>query len=286
MEYNRKKQSLKVSPTLHTKPRRSLKVVTIQVFAEVVPPRPPTSLLSLSDDLLYLVFKEIHEQRYKDTKPVESLRVSEILVNKRIFAIARPLWFSRLTITKSQLDRTISGLLKSDNRCRDLRRLEIPLVDVVALLTETIIARLPYLTHLSLIVPRGGSKLVHDTLYRIIDSTLTLSRFKLDLCGYADSAYSTVLERFPDPTPHPSRFRSQDRYRDGRLQGNATVQDGLRRNGYFHDAPAAYRRLPWKSLGYFRCSCREAETPSELDAFLEGLTAALAKDEVHSLVVL
>lgn len=88
------------------------------------------------------------------------------------------------------------------------------------------------------------------------------------------------------PEPVSIRFRSQNHYLDSLFVVNATVQDGLRCKTYLHVAPQAYRRLPWSSLGYFRCASRVAKTPHELDTFLEGLTTALTEDEARSLVVL
>ncbi|GAA5913599.1 Zn(II)2Cys6 transcription factor, partial [Sporobolomyces salmoneus] len=60
---------------------------------DAAPPASPKNLLSLPNDLLLPIFEEVYKCTGKVSPPV-----AEILINKRIFNLARPIWFSRLRI--------------------------------------------------------------------------------------------------------------------------------------------------------------------------------------------
>ncbi|GAA5824586.1 hypothetical protein JCM5353_007252 [Sporobolomyces roseus] len=64
--------------------------------------QPPTSLLDLPDDILHLILKEVHEERQTVITTNNSLPVAEVLINKRIFSLARSIWFRHLSIDESQ----------------------------------------------------------------------------------------------------------------------------------------------------------------------------------------
>ncbi|GAA5898297.1 hypothetical protein JCM6882_000123 [Rhodosporidiobolus microsporus] len=85
---------------------------------------PPTSLLDLPDELLASVFDQVWESlrpKQNDERVGILVPLSHILVNKRIFAVARPLWFRHLTTPDDydDHDRFLSNLL----RRRDLHPL-------------------------------------------------------------------------------------------------------------------------------------------------------------------
>ncbi|GAA5829061.1 hypothetical protein JCM5353_000884 [Sporobolomyces roseus] len=71
--------------------------------------QPPTSLLSLPNDILLLVYEEVYNERYNSITTGDPLRIAETFVNKRIFSLARPLWFKHLSISSDQLDRRLAG---------------------------------------------------------------------------------------------------------------------------------------------------------------------------------
>jgi len=110
----------------------------------------PTSFLDLPDDLLLPIFEEFYEQRYESITTTTPLRIAEILVNKRIYFLARPLWYKRLSINEQQLDQRFSGLLEDMSRQAALRELEVPLTDSHAYLTKSLMSLLPRLTRISI----------------------------------------------------------------------------------------------------------------------------------------
>ena len=140
------------------------------LITEASSTRTPTSFLDLPDDVLLPIFEEFYEQRYESITPTTPLRIAEILITKRIFLLARPLWHKRLSITEAQLDARLSGLLEDRTRQASLSNLKFPLSNTFANLTKTVISLLPRLTELSLAfdesVQESTSSLVADRIAR------------------------------------------------------------------------------------------------------------------------
>ncbi|GAA5980125.1 hypothetical protein JCM5350_001772 [Sporobolomyces pararoseus] len=84
--------------------------------ASTSPPR--TSLLSLPNDLLLMIYEEVKQDQDAGKTAVTS--IVEILVNKRIFNLVRPLWLSRLSVKKPRIDQLLPQLLDDSARLCNL----------------------------------------------------------------------------------------------------------------------------------------------------------------------
>ena len=154
--------------------------------------RPPTSFLSLPDDILLPILEEFYEQRYESITPTTPLRIAEILVNKRIYLLARPLWYKRLSINEQQLDVRLTGLLGDNTRQRCVKFFHVNLTPALANLTTFGISRLLELQNLKLVLPE--TYLSNDALDRLADVVSTLGALKrITLNSFAGS---TPNDRF------------------------------------------------------------------------------------------
>ena len=95
----------------------------------------------------------MYEERYESLTKETPIRIAETLVNKRIFSLARPLWYRHLSISDSQLDLRLAGLHMHDGRRTVLRHLRVSLANAHFNLFKSVLLRLPLLTHLTLQVP-------------------------------------------------------------------------------------------------------------------------------------
>jgi len=95
----------------------------------------------------------VYEERYESLTKETPIRIAETLVNKRIFSLARPLWYRHLSISDSQLDLRLAGLHMHDGRRTVLRHLRVSLANAHFNLFKSVLLRLPLLTHLTLQVP-------------------------------------------------------------------------------------------------------------------------------------
>ena len=107
----------------------------------------------MPDDILYLILEEVYEERYDSIAEEVSLEVVTILINKRIFSLAQPIWFRRLSINESQLDLRLSNLHLHDASRNALRRLSLAFAEPHLNLFKSVLLRLPHLTHLTIEVP-------------------------------------------------------------------------------------------------------------------------------------
>jgi len=117
--------------------------------------RSPTSLLSLPDDILHLVLEEVYEERQTTFTIERPLEIAEILINRRIFSLACPLWFRQLSINESQLDLRLAGLHMDDKRRPALRHLRVTLANAHSNILKSVLLRLPHLAYLSIQLPQN-----------------------------------------------------------------------------------------------------------------------------------
>jgi len=110
----------------------------------------------------------VYEERYDAITVETPLRIAEILINKRIFSLARPLWFEHLSISESQLDLRLAGLNRSGPRREALNSLDVVLNNVFFNLLESVILHLNSLTVLSLWI--GDD--VHDEALILLSSAI------------------------------------------------------------------------------------------------------------------
>ncbi|GAA6015976.1 hypothetical protein JCM11491_007131 [Sporobolomyces phaffii] len=161
---------------------------SLEIWTEPRPP--PLTLLSLPDDLLLPIFEDVYEQHYGAEEIPASIRIADILVNKRIFALARPLWFSRLSVLEQHLDRRLAELLGPCPFSSLIRRLDISIVESHAFLAWTVISRLSQLTHLSLRIFHPNTEIFQRCLLEALST-----KNRLEVLEYCTSENLTELFR-------------------------------------------------------------------------------------------
>ncbi|GAA5984115.1 hypothetical protein JCM5350_003782 [Sporobolomyces pararoseus] len=196
----------------------------LEAGLEHVPPaRRPTSLLSLPDDLLLSVYEELYEDQYGDK--IISPPILEILVNKRIFNLVRPLWISRLSINSSQLDKRLAELLNDSLRLVSLRRLHLQFHETLAHLIgmtnnfeklSLVLLNLPSLSQLHLV----GSNFFHDNL-----SADTLSRLEGIQIAFRYPLLGSLLGYLRSSKVKIFTYRGEDEKREMRWTRISTEED-------------------------------------------------------------
>ncbi|GAA5963362.1 hypothetical protein JCM3765_006998 [Sporobolomyces pararoseus] len=161
-------------------------------FAEAAPPRPRTSLLSLPDDLLLLIYEELYEDQY-GAKTI-SPPVSEILINKRIFNILQPLWNSRLSIDETQLDLRLSEILNQPERRQVLHRLQLTFSSANVHLIRVVLSNLRLLSHLSLNIVNSISTTAIEGLVEGLKNANSLTHLVIRSKICAPSDHSELIE--------------------------------------------------------------------------------------------
>lgn len=161
--------------------------------------RPATSLLSLPNDLLLPIFEEVYGSKREESKSSKLPQIADILVNKRIYEVARPVWFSRLSINESQLDERLSGLLEDDVRRGALRNLDVTFTTTFARLTLFALARIPRLTTLAITRIGEGNEVLDASILRGIDSVQTLQHLTITYTTSSTHffAFDHCLDRIP-----------------------------------------------------------------------------------------
>ncbi|GAA5829022.1 hypothetical protein JCM5353_000872 [Sporobolomyces roseus] len=139
----------------------------------------PTSLLSLPNDNLLLIYEKVYEDRYNLITADTSLRIAEILINKRIFSLARPLWFKHLSVSESHLDLRLAGIFDDKARRGHLRSLDVDVDNSHYNLVKSALLRLPDLTDLALKLPRDFSPHAFTVLVDAVSSLPALKRLRL-----------------------------------------------------------------------------------------------------------
>ncbi|GAA5980540.1 hypothetical protein JCM5350_004339 [Sporobolomyces pararoseus] len=148
-----------------------------------------TSLLSLPDDLLLMVYEELYEDQYGGE--MISPPISEILINKRLYKLARPLWISRLSICSSQLDQRLVGLLDDSNRRTSLRKLDLQYHESHAHLIRITLSRLTSLVEVRIRISVTPSPFFKQTVFQGIQEggSVTNVEFHLD---------SSIMSQVPE----------------------------------------------------------------------------------------
>ena len=96
---------------------------TASASAAAAPPR--VTLLSLPDEILAHVFTALHaryQHRKIGTPPTHYLRIC-----KRLYAIARPLWFSVLVVPKAKTDEYCAKMLEHPTALAHVKDLQLQL---------------------------------------------------------------------------------------------------------------------------------------------------------------
>ena len=154
--------------------------------------KPATSLLDLPDDILHSIFEEFYEERYESITPTTPLRIAEILVNKRIYLLALPLWYKRLSINEQQLDIRLAGLLEITARASRIVHLGIHLTNSHANLAKLAISRL---SRLSSITIHLQDELTDANIALLAQSITTVDTLR-DLTISSSRGRSALIRRF------------------------------------------------------------------------------------------
>jgi len=242
--------------------------------------RPPTSFLDLPDDILLPILEEFYEQRYESITRTTPLRIAEILVNKRIYLLARPLWYKRLSINEQQFDVRLAGLNEDDIRRSALLHLDVALTDSLSNLMRSVIVRLPRLTHLSI----HGTISTSETA--IFNFSQGVAKIKtLQLIGlWAKSGLGAIYDfygQYHDQTPysHP-QFVCHD---EGVLWLRGSDGNEDERHHTFMPE-SSWSNLPqsnWRGLRSLTLRSHNGRLPWD-ECILEHLESSVSTEDVRS----
>ncbi|GAA5913575.1 uncharacterized protein JCM6883_004465 [Sporobolomyces salmoneus] len=200
---------------------------------------PATSLLSLPDDLLLPIFEEIHDDKRHKGDGATSVR--EVLINRRIFRLARPIWISHLSL-QSDLHRKLSLLRKDDIRLRHVRSVALKFDDAQIQLIKSTLSCLPRLSQLTI---NGSSARTPAEQELRVNAVLGISQ-PIELVFNADdddrlNFVKTCVNR------DPRKFRSAAETRDGAPIVNMKLAEGVPEAHWF-SAIDQHRRFAWTQL--------------------------------------
>lgn len=186
---------------------RSIPVVE---HASTSPPR--TSLLSLPNDLLLMIYEEVKQDQDAGKTAVTS--IVEILVNKRIFNLVRPLWLSRLSVKKPRIDQLLPQLLDDSARLCSLCDLRITFSESRVQLIKLVLSRLPRLQHLTFDLTGAPSQAAFAVLEVGVLSRPGLRRLKIHCASAVPDPVSVLglfFERLAPQIPTLKEYEDDER---------------------------------------------------------------------------
>ncbi|GAA5980128.1 hypothetical protein JCM5350_001773 [Sporobolomyces pararoseus] len=157
----------------------------VSTSENATPPPRPSDIYSLSDELLTLIFRQVYEDRYASSRP-EIPPIEEIMINKRIFNLVKPVWFSRLSADKNQLDRRLCGLLNDRIVLETLCRIEVVLSNYLTHLVALTLSRLSSLTSISLTVDEGINKATLQVVGEGLEKAVKIVAAELRFVGCSE----------------------------------------------------------------------------------------------------
>ncbi|GAA5985872.1 hypothetical protein JCM10908_006314 [Rhodotorula pacifica] len=107
----------------------------------------------LSDELIVKIYEQVYaidRRAKKSLLPLPGLR--EILVSRRIYAAARPVWLHTIEASSSgeRVDIVLAGLLRDQAACLAIRKLDLKIFETLQYTTAAMLARLPNLEDLKI----------------------------------------------------------------------------------------------------------------------------------------
>lgn len=108
----------------------------------------PKAYRGLSNELICKIYDEVFAAEHaKTTSKGPQPRLNDILLSKRIYAVARPAWLYGLKIVLSArlVDRAVAGLMQDDAACAAVRAFEIKVFPNQEFTTAAMLGRLPNL---------------------------------------------------------------------------------------------------------------------------------------------
>jgi len=235
----------------------------------------------LPDDILYLILEEVYEERYDSIAEEVSLEVVTILINKRIFSLAQPIWFRRLSINESQLDLRLSHLHLDDVRRNALRHLSIAFTGSYLHLFLSILLRLPRLTHLAFQVSDDFDPHMSPVAMTGIASLAALKHLRLQFAGSSEhsSRMWTDYDRAkPGIKPHMTLEARGGLFYDVKYTQGAHLRSlKCRPNGQ------QFSRSTWPHMFAAEFIPRRDKTLSWDDDILKSFQEAVADDVCSNL---
>lgn len=213
----------------------------------------PTSLLNLPDELLTAIFDQV----YRSQRPFEEdedaefgllVPLEQILVNKRILRLARPIWFHHLTAPSGLLGDTFLSKLSARHHDHHL---------VQSLFTEhpytfpslhsSVLALLSNLTSLSLFFPvlADPSATTYTIPFAVTRAVKSLPRLEhLKLTGKPQLAFEDTSFCLDRDLPTLRHLDADETLSQAVLSYSATTLRALTVRGKQHP----FSSLPWATL--------------------------------------
>ena len=230
----------------------------------------PTSLLSLPNDILLLIYEELSELKFYP------FPIHNIIINKRIYTLLCSLCFSHLSIYKDELDCRLAGVLNDmidSNRLRreSLRSLDVHLTNSFFNLVTSLIACLPKLSALSLDMSEGINTTAVEALTDAIALKSALHTLQLESPAIRaiDIFYKRYILKKPDHTISVTA-----------KHGHASIwtrksENGILRKTYLCTEEGMSRvRIDWSKLLSLSLESSE-ESPLWVSTILAGLRQAI-----------
>jgi hypothetical protein len=192
--------------------------------------------------------------------------VAEILIDKRIFSLAFPLWVSRLSINNLQVDLRLSSLLSRPKRRENLRRLHLDFQPNHAHLIRAAISQSPRLTHLHLTLTVSSPKVSTDALLAGIEEAPSLSHFSFNFNNADRSTRDLLQDKCWLQTT--AEICSFERIINGHTTLKLTRRRDMESRSYSVVNDANYAKLNWSTLRSFEFTPDKNPPVSE---FLSGL---------------
>lgn len=242
----------------------------VDKVAEVVAGKP---YRGLSDEVFLRIYDQLFAAPHDKKSDVSKPGLNDILLSKRIYAVARPAWLYTLRVRPSvrRVDKFIARLLRDEKVCSAICALEIPVFVNFEETTSAMLGRLPNLQTLKLSFKTES--------YRGMESPVRVGSAVLE--GLAQIAYLHELD-LPDPvlfcTDFPicalrirrvkTAIQSISSRFSAFLQQSAVerlvISVGDELSGSFGD-------LPWASLQQLDARFAKVASPSSVKAVIDLL---------------
>jgi len=260
------------------------------VPASPTSPQPPTSFLDLPDETLHSIFEEVYEERYESITSTTPLRIAEILVNKRIYSLARPLWYKRLSINEQQLDVRLAGLLGDATRASQVSELVVSLTNSHVNLAKLAISRV---TRLFSITVKLTSGFTDNNITLASQCIMAINPLRdLTISSSGGNSIGLFWSTCASPLRQNRNFRIT--FEVGGVRFYAETKRGTVKryeHNYSEDGKTPFKQSVWKKAHTFDLGHRSVTSNELLETLIETLKekrvgrAILRRKERNSLFI-